>query len=60
MKQRRNSIFAILRKSGSCVTEHLGLKGSKSYVSLAIDFNGVLGGVSIAWNKVDSLTLCHA
>ena len=41
MTQRRNSILAILRKNGLCVTEHLGLKSA----SLAIDFNGVLGGV---------------
>ena len=43
--QRRNSILAILRKSGLCVTEHLGLK-IKSIVTLATDFNGVLDGVT--------------
>ena len=37
--QRRYSILAILRKSGLCVTEHLGPK------ELSLCFNGVLGGV---------------
>ena len=44
--QRRNSILAILRKSGSCVIEHLGLiKDLSLFVSLAIELKRVLGGV---------------